>query len=132
MIHQPKHPVSDDSSQHIGQDIIDLKITSAGNELESLHSQAGRKSRKDVPEKSPKPGKCPGACKAIRDEKQHVFHHEGVISRIDPPGGEKLQIMRYKENTMRPAIGKASFPFRSLLAFIAFRISPMTAPAITP
>lgn len=151
MIHQPKHPVSDDSSQHIGQDIIDLKITSAGNELESLHSQAGHKSRKDVPEKSPKPGKCPGACKAIRDEKQHVFHHEGVISRIDPPGGEKLQIhgtvpaailsgekvitsmiMRYKENTMRPAIGKASFPFRSLLAFIAFRISPMTAPAITP
>nr|DAU08858.1 MAG TPA: hypothetical protein [Caudoviricetes sp.] len=92
MIHQPKHPVSDDSSQHIGQDIIDLKITSAGNELESLHSQAGHKSRKDVPEKSPKPGKCPGACKAIRDEKQHVFHHEGVISRIDPPGGEKLQI----------------------------------------
>ena len=48
--------------------------------------------RKDVPEKSPQPGKCPGACKAIRDEKQHVFHHEGVISRIDPPGGEKLQI----------------------------------------
>ena len=43
-------------------------------------------------EKSPKPGKCPGACKAIRDEKQHVFHHEGVISRIDPPGGEKLKI----------------------------------------
>ena len=43
MIHQPKHPVSDDSSQHIGQDIIDLKITSAGNELESLHSQAGHK-----------------------------------------------------------------------------------------
>ena len=41
-------------------------------------------------------------------------------------------IIRYKENTMRPAIGKASFPFRSLLAFIAFRISPMTAPAITP
>ena len=85
MIHQPKHPVSDDSSQHIGQDIVHLKISPAGDQLDRLNAQAGHKSRKDVPEKSPKPGKCPGARKAIRDEKQYIFHHEGVISRIDPP-----------------------------------------------
>lgn len=55
----------------------------------------------------------------------------GAIQYL-PYGVITSMIMRYKENTMRPAIGKASFPFRSLLAFIAFRISPMTAPAITP
>lgn len=92
MMQQPENHIPDHSPQHIGQDIVHLKISPAGDQLGRLHTEAGHECRKGIPKKTPKPRKCPGTDKSIGNKQQYIFHDIRMVPRIRPPGREQFQI----------------------------------------
>ena len=82
MMQQPENHIPDHSPQHIGQDIVHLKISPAGDQLDRLHAEAGHECRKGISKKPPKPRKCPGTDKSIGNKQQYIFHDKRMVPRI--------------------------------------------------
>ena len=113
MMQQPENHIPDHSPQHIGQDIVHLKISPAGDQLDRLHTEAGHKCCKGITKKSPKPWECPGTDKSIGNKQQYIFHDKRMVPRIRPPGREQfsyyfLTFDRYPNGKVLPPI--SSYP----------------------